>query len=126
MVLAGLRRRGSGGRVWVGFAGPSAGLVGWVYCEEGGEVMSEERELYELRYQVECMVPIMERIATALEKLAPQGSERERIALQFCLLSTGTCTSEWSFSMADHWLKERDLQRSIQAMREAERRPGEG
>ena len=50
-----------------GAAGPSAGLVGWVYCEAGGEVMSEERELYELRYQVECMVPIMERIATALE-----------------------------------------------------------
>lgn len=75
-------------------------------------------ELRDIAYHVECLVAAVERIEKAL---APQGSERERIALQFCLLSTGTCTSEWSFSMADHWIAERDLQRSIQAMREAER-----
>ena len=73
MVLVGLCRRGSGGRVWVGSAGPSAGLVVWVYCQEGDGAMSEERELYEIRYLMECAVPILDRIAVALEKLAKIG-----------------------------------------------------
>ena len=42
--------------------------------------MSEERELYEIRYLMECAIPILDRIAVALEKLAPQGSEREQVA----------------------------------------------
>ena len=36
-------------------------------------MMSEERELYEIRYLMECAVPILERIAVALEKLAQIG-----------------------------------------------------
>ena len=76
--------------------------------------MSEERELYELRYQVECMVPIMERIATALEKLVPQGSERERVALQLFIHLPKTMADR-CYELADMWIAERDRQREKQA-----------
>ena len=76
--------------------------------------MSEERELYELRYQVECMVPIMERIATALEKLAPQGSEREQIALRLFVHLPKTMADR-CYGLADMWIAERDKQRVAQA-----------
>ena len=75
--------------------------------------MSEERELYEIRYLMECAVPILERIAVALEKLAPQGSERERIALR--LWTTLDVEAEASFRHADGWIAERDRQRTQQA-----------
>ena len=75
--------------------------------------MSEERELYELRYQMECITPILERIATALEKLAPQGSEREQIALQSFLHCGGN--PQEGFRSADWFLEERDKQRAQQA-----------
>ena len=72
--------------------------------------MSEERELYEIRYLMECAVPIFDRIAVALEKLAPQGSERERIA--FRLYASGNNSAETAFHHADHWIAERDKQRA--------------
>jgi GTP cyclohydrolase III len=75
--------------------------------------MSEERELYEIRYLMECAVPILERIAVALEKLAPHGSEREQIALQFCLHTEQT--PEEALRAADWFLAERDKQRAQQA-----------
>ena len=75
--------------------------------------MSEERELYEIRYLMECAIPILERIAVALEKLAPQGSEREQIALR--LWTTLDVEVEASFRHADRWIEERDRQRTQQA-----------
>ena len=72
--------------------------------------MSEERELYEIRYLMECAIPILDRIAVALEKLAPQGSERERIALQFCVHTEQT--PEEAFRAADWFFAERDKQRA--------------
>lgn len=58
----------------------------------------------------------LERIATAVEKLVPQGSERERIALR--LWSTLDVEAEASFRHADGWIAERDKQRAQQAERE--------
>ena len=72
--------------------------------------MSEERELYEIRYLMECAVPILDRIAVALEKLDPQGSEREQIALR--LWTTLDVEAEASFRHADGWIAERDRQRA--------------
>ena len=72
--------------------------------------MSEERELYKLRYQAECIVPILDRIATALERMAPQGSEREQIALRvYCQNTIGADTA---FEYADEWIAERNKQRA--------------
>ena len=76
--------------------------------------MSEERELYEIRYLMECAVPILERIAVALEKLAPQGSEREQIALQV-YTRLEDIMEDRAFECADAWLAERDRQRAQQA-----------
>ena len=72
--------------------------------------MSEERELYEIRYLMECAVPILDRIAVALEKLATQGSEREQIALR--IYSANTIGADAAFEYADEWLEERDRQRA--------------
>ena len=76
--------------------------------------MSEERELYEIRYLMECAVPILDRIAVALEKLAPQGSEREQIALQV-YTRLEDIMEDRAFECADAWLAERDRQRAQQA-----------
>ena len=72
--------------------------------------MSEERELYEIRYLMECAVPILDRIATALEKLAPQGSEREQIAVR--VYAANTIGADTAFEYADEWIAERDKQRA--------------
>ena len=77
-------------------------------------MMSEERELYEIRYLMECAVPILERIAVALEKLAPRGSEREQIALEMYTLLEDVMEDR-SFECADAWIAERDKQRAQQA-----------
>ena len=76
--------------------------------------MSEERELYEIRYLMECAIPILERIAVALEKLAPQGSERERIATGLFVQNSEISTED-AFDQADLWIAERDKQRAQQA-----------
>jgi Na+/phosphate symporter len=75
--------------------------------------MSETRELYEIKHEIERITPILDRIARALEKLAPQGSERERIALR--LWETLDVEVEASFRHADGWIAERDKQRAKQA-----------
>ena len=75
--------------------------------------MGEERELYEIRHLMECAIPILDRIAMALEKLAPHSSERERIALR--LWETLDVEVEASFRHADRWIEERDRQRVQQA-----------
>ena len=73
--------------------------------------MSEERELYEIRHQNEFVLPILDRIAAALEKLAPKGSERELIALRIYTLLEDVMEDR-SFECADAWMKERDKQRA--------------
>ena len=83
--------------------------------------MSEERELYEIRHQMECMFSTLERIATALEKLAPQGSEREQVALR--VYSANVIGADSAFEYADEWIAERDKQRKAQA--DAEQRRAE-
>jgi hypothetical protein len=75
--------------------------------------MSETRELYEIKHEIERITPILDRIARALEKLAPRGSERERIALQ--LWTTLDVEAEASFRHADGWIAERDKHRAQQA-----------
>ena len=72
--------------------------------------MSEERELHKLRYQAECIVPILDRIATALERIAPQGSEREQIAFGLFVNSEKLMPSR-CYELADAWIAERDKQR---------------
>ena len=76
--------------------------------------MSEERELYEIRHQNEFVLPILDRIAAALEKLAPKGSERELIALRIYTLLEDVMEDR-SFECADAWIAERDKQRAQQA-----------
>ena len=81
-------------------------------------MMSEERELYEIRYLMECAVPILDRIAVALEKLAPRGSERERVALQHFLHCVQN--PQKAFRAADWFLAECDEQRAQAEQRRAE------
>ena len=64
-------------------------------------------ELRDIAYHVECLVAAVERIEKAL---APQGSERERIALQACV-HAGESPEE-AFRWADWFLQERDRQRA--------------
>ena len=67
-------------------------------------------ELRDIAYHVECLVAAAERIEKAL---APHGSERERIALQFCLHHGES--PEAGFRAADWFLDVRDRQRAKQA-----------
>ena len=80
--------------------------------------MSEERELYEIRYLMECAIPILDRIAVALEKLAPQGSEREQVA--FRTFYETECSPDEAFEIADAWFQERDKQRAQAEQRRTE------
>ena len=73
--------------------------------------MSETRELYEIKHEIERITPILDRIAVALEKLAPQGSEREQIALRL-FIHAPNVEAEASFYHADAWIEERDRQRA--------------
>ena len=78
--------------------------------------MSEERieqQLYDIDCNLNGIAGTLERIANALERMAPQGSERERIALQ--LWVTLDVEAEASFRHADNWIAERDRQRVRQA-----------
>ena len=72
--------------------------------------MSETRELYEIKHKIDHVVKVLERLATAAEKLAPQGDERELIALQ--LWTTLDVEAEASFRNADGWIAERNRQRA--------------
>ena len=76
--------------------------------------MCEHRELYEMRFQMECIVPILERIATALERMVPEGSEREQISLRFWTEFMDIMPDR-CFALADKWIAERDKQRAQQA-----------
>ena len=75
--------------------------------------MSEERELYEIRHQLECIYSVLERLMMAAERLAPERGEREQVALQFCL--HGGESPEEGFRAADWFLDVRDKQRAQQA-----------
>ena len=75
--------------------------------------MGEERELYEIRHQLECILDVLQRLAMAAEKLVPRGSEREQIALR--IYSANTVGADAAFEYADEWLAERDKQRGQQA-----------
>lgn len=55
----------------------------------------------------------LERIATALERMAPQGSEREQVALR--VYSANVIGADSAFEYADEWIAERDGQRAKQA-----------
>ena len=73
--------------------------------------MSEERELYEIRHSLECMVPSVDRIANALESIHLRGSVREQIALRL-FVQNSTISAKDSFDQADAWIQERDKQRA--------------
>ena len=77
--------------------------------------MSEERELYEIRHQMECIYSLLERLA---EALLPKGSEREQIALR--IYSANTIAADTAFEWADEWLAERDKQRAQAEQRRTE------
>ena len=70
--------------------------------------MSEERIEHQL-YDIDCT---LHKILEALQQLAPQGAERERIALG--LYTTLDVEAEASFRHADGWIAERDKQRAQQ------------
>ena len=70
--------------------------------------MSEERIEHQL-YDIDCT---LHKILEALQQLAPQGTERELIALQ--LWTTLDVEAEASFRHADGWIAERDKQRAQQ------------
>ena len=72
-----------------------------------------EQQLYDIDCTLMRAVDNLERIANALERMAPQGSERELIALQ--LWTTLDVELEASFRHADRWIEERDRQRAQQA-----------
>jgi hypothetical protein len=55
----------------------------------------------------------LHKIFTLLEQHAPQGSERERIALK--VYSVNTIGADTAFEYADEWIAERDRQRAKQA-----------
>ena len=55
----------------------------------------------------------LRRAAAALEKLAPQGSEREQVALR--VYSANVIGADSAFEYADEWIAERDKQRVKQA-----------
>ena len=73
--------------------------------------MSEERELYEIRFQLECMIPSLLCIATALERMIPQGDERERVAFGLFVNSEKLLPAR-CYELADQWIAERDKQRA--------------
>ena len=71
-------------------------------------------ELRDIAYHVECLVAAVERIEKAL---APQGSEREQVALKL-FIHLQDCTAGQCYEQADAWIAERDRQRAQQAERE--------
>jgi hypothetical protein len=75
--------------------------------------MGEERELYEIRHQLECIFDVLHRLAAAAERLIPEGNEQERIALQSFLHCGGN--PQEGFRSADWFLEERNRQRAKQA-----------
>ena len=75
--------------------------------------MSEERieqQLYDIDCNLNGIAGVLERIANAIERMAPQGNEREHIALQ--IYSANTIGADAAFEYADEWLEERDRQRA--------------
>ena len=76
--------------------------------------MGEERELYEIRHQMECIFDVLQRLAAAAERLIPEGSERERIAMSLFVQNSAISTED-AFDQADLWIAERDRQRAQQA-----------
>ena len=77
------------------------------------EIGGVEGQLYDIDCTLMRAVDNLERIANALERMAPQGSEREQIALQSFLRCGGN--PQEGFRSADWFLEERDKQRAQQA-----------
>ena len=75
--------------------------------------MSDDTHLQDIAYHIECLVAAAERIATALEQMSPQGSEREQLALR--IYTADGIGADVSFEHADEWIRERDKQRVRQA-----------
>ena len=78
--------------------------------------MSEERieqQLYDIDCNLSNIATILDRLATALERMAPQGSEREQVALR--VYSANVIGADSAFEYADEWIAERDRQRAKQA-----------
>ena len=73
--------------------------------------MGEERELYEIRHQLECIYSLFEQLAAAL---LPKSSEREQIAMSLFVANSAISTED-AFDQADLWITERDRQRAQQA-----------
>ena len=65
------------------------------------------QEISQQLYEIDCT---LRRVAAAIERIAPHGSEREQIALQ--LWTTLDVEAEASFRHADGWIAERDGQRA--------------
>ena len=76
--------------------------------------MGEERELYEIRHQMECIFDVLQRLAAAADRLVPEGSERDRIALALFVHSEKLLPAR-CYELADQWIKERTKQRVQQA-----------
>jgi hypothetical protein len=71
-----------------------------------------EQQLYDIDNNLSNIATILDRIATVLESIAPQGSERERIALG--IYSANTIGADAAFEYADEWLAELHEQRAKQ------------
>ena len=79
--------------------------------EETGGI---EGQLYGIWGNLSDIAKTLERIATALERMAPEGSEREQIALRL-FIRDPYIGAEPCFRHADKWIAERDRQRIRQA-----------
>lgn len=55
---------------------------------------------------------ILQEMKSLLDRIAPQGSEREQIAMG--IFTTGDFDSVESFDLADAWIQERDRQRATE------------
>ena len=69
-----------------------------------------EQQLYDMDCNLNGIAGVLERIANALERMAPPGRDQEQVALR--LYANAEVDAERAFKYAAEWILERDRQRA--------------